>query len=286
MIMVTQLDAEQALRQVIETRETFRSVWTAIMGDGSGTIEDPDDPDYCFVRVHGLQNSVARVFNKAAPSNRDELPVLIGTTREVPHLVQVLSVDWAALPDWDGEALLPLHGDDHQFPGPDPTFIQKRAIVPLRASPQTTPDMTLQVASDFYPWDEGFKFFEGGDTEDLTARIPGDVGEGRFVLIYVDGATNALAYSNGDTYPAAWPSDVDDMIPEPPEGSIPVCAVRLVNGQTTVEEDDIYDLRIIVGPMGGSLAPAEHELDPRYGRHRGRLDTSRLWASVACCGAQ
>lgn len=285
--MVTRLDAEKALRQVIYTREQYRPLWTALMGDGTGTVQDPDDADYCFVRVHGLQSSVARVFNKAVAGNREDLPVIIGANREQPHLIQVLSVDWSTLPDWDGEALLPLHGSDHEFPGPDPVFVQKRAIVPLRASPQSTPDLTVNVAPDFYPYDEGFNFFEGADSEDLTARIPGTGGQGRFVLIYVAGATNTLAYSNG-TADTAEPETlaVPLEIPDPPEGSVPICAVRLVNGQTTIDEDDIYDLRIIVGAMGGTVAPAEHELDLRYGKHRGRLDTGHLWASVACCGAQ
>lgn len=258
------------------------------MGDGTGTVRDPDAADRVFVRVHGLQSSVASVFNKAAPTNRDGLPVLIGTTREHPHLVQVLTVDWGALPDWDGEAFLPLHGPDHQLPdGPDPVYIQKRAILPLRASPQSTPDMTLAVMPDFYPYDDGWNFFEGADTEDLTARIPGDADMGRFVTIYVDAATNALAYLNGDTGIVNPPPLAEPLtIPAPPEASVPVCAVRLYESMTVINEADIYDLRIIVSPMGGSLAPAAHALDPLGGRHTGQLDTRHLWASVACCGAQ
>lgn len=282
--MSTRLEAEQALTGLMHTRETYRPVWTALMGDGAGTIQDPDDPDKVFVRVHGLQSSVASVFNKKVPSNRPDLPVLIGSTREQPHLVQVLDVDWSALPDWGGAAVLPLHGGDHEFGGPDPVYIQKRALVPLRASAQRPPDMTLHVAPDFYPWAAGFNYFPGGDTEDLTGRVPGE-GLARFVTIYVDGATNALAYIDGDTKPAVWPLGVD-MIPEPPEGSVPICAVRLYSGMSAIVEDDIYDLRILIAPMGGSLAPAQHGLDPQHGRHTGQLDSRHIWASVACTGAQ
>jgi len=283
--MVTRLDATQALSTLMKTREAYRSVWTALMGDGAGTVTDPDDPDYVMVRVHGLQSSVARVFNKAVPTNRPDLPVLIGTTRTHPNRVQVLCVDWEALPDWDGVSLLPLHGPDHELPdGADPVYIQKRAIVPLRAGPQSTPDMTLYVAPDFYPWDDGFNYFEGGNSEDLTNRVPG-AGLHRFVTVYVDGATNALGYINGETMPAIFPLGIE-RIPEPPEGSVPICAVRLYYGMSMITEAEIYDLRIINAPMGGSLAPASHGLDPQRGRHTGQLDTRHLWASVACCGAQ
>jgi len=284
--MVTRLDAEQALRTLVDTREQYRRVWTALMGDGAGTVVNPNNPDQVFVRVHGLQSSVAAVFNKVAPTNRPDLPVLIGTTREHPHLVQVLAVDWAALPEWGGETMLPLHGDDHEVPdGCDPVYIQKRAIVPLRASPQSPPDMTVEVSPDFYPYDEGWNFFEGATSEDLTARVPG-ADLGCFVTIYVDGATNALAYLDGDTgivYPL--PLEEPLPIPLPPEGSVPVAAIRLRYGMSAIKEKDIYDLRIIVSPMGGTIAPAPHKLDPVHGRHTGRLDTSHLWASVACCGA-
>lgn len=285
--MTTRLDAEKALHRLMGTREEHRSVWTALMGDGTSTVVDPDDPDMVFVRVHGLQSSVAKIFNKAVPTNRPDLPVLIGTTREQPHLVQVLDVDWTVLPDWGGEAFLPLHGPDHQLPdGPDPVYVQKRAIVPLRASPQNPPNMTLAVAPDFYPYASGWQFFEGADTEDLTSRVPG-VHLGRFVTIYVDGATNALGYINGDTgIVEPEPLAVPLSISLPPEGSVPICAVRLYNGMTAINEADIYDLRIIVSPMGGSLAPAAHPIDPQHGRHTGQLDTRHLWASVACCGAQ
>jgi hypothetical protein len=117
--------------------------------------------------------------------------------------------------------------------------------------------------------------------------VPGDAGKGRFVLIYVDGASNALAYING-TADIVEPETlaVPLVIPDPPEGSVPICAVRLYNGMTSINEPDIFDLRIIVASMGGSLAPAAHKIDPQHGKHTGQLDTRHLWASVACCGAQ
>lgn len=283
--MVTRLDAEQALSQLMSTRETYRRVWTALMGDGAGTVTNPDNPDQVFVRVHGLQSSVAVVFNKVAPTTRPNLPVLIGTTREHPHLVQVLKVDWEALPEWGGATMLPLHGPDHEVPdGCDPVYIQKRAIVPLRASAQTVPDMTVKVSADFYPYDDGWNYFEGANSEDLTARVPSD-GEARFVTIYVDSTTNSLDYVDGDTRPATFPLEIE-RIPAPPEASVPVCAVRLCDGMSAIVETDIYDLRIIVSPLGGMVAPGPHKLDPGHGKHTGRLDTRHLWASVACCGAQ
>lgn len=283
--MATRLEAEKALGALLGTKEAYRAVWTALMGDGTGTVIDPDNADRVFVRVHGLQNSVANIFNKSVPTNRPDLPVLIGVKREQPHLVQVLGVDWSTLPSWDGAAMLPIHGSDHEVPyGSDPVYIQKRAIVPLRASRQTVADMTLQVAGDFYPWDDGWNYFEPSDSASFAARVPG-AGLSRFVTMYVDGATNLLAYVNGDTQPAGWPLGVD-LIPDAPEGSVPICAVRLENGQTTIVEADIYDLRIIVSPIGGSLAPLAHALDPKGLRHTDQLDTRHLWASVACCGAQ
>ena len=282
--MTTRLQAEQALSRLMRTTESYRQFWTALMGDGSGVIQDPDDPDRCFVRVHGLQNSVASVFNKAVPTSRNDLPVLIGTTRLQPHLVQVLQVDWSALPEWGGVTLLPEHGPDHELPdGCDPVYIQKRAIVPLRASAQTTPDMTLYVADDFYPYEDNFVYFPGGNTEDMTARVPAG-GTARFVLVYIDPETNALAYINGETVGLAWPLGVD-AIPVPPENSVPICAARLTTTTTSITEGDIYDLRILNAPMSRAGGPV-HALDPKGGQHTGQLDTSYLWASVACCGAQ
>lgn len=284
--MATRLDAEQALGQLLSTREQYRPVWTALMGDGAGTVEDPDNPDRVFVRVHGLQSSVALVFNKSVPTRRNDLPVLIGTTRELPNLVQVLGVDWSALPEWAGEIYLPEHGETHVADGVDPVWVQKRAILPLRASPQATPDLTVAVAPDFYPYDDGLQLFAGADSEDMTSRVPG-THLGRFVLVYVDGATNALAYINGDTGITIPPPLAEPLvIPDPPEGSVPVCALRLYNGMTAINEADIYDLRIIVSAMGGSLVPAAHDLDPVDGRHTGSLDTAHLYAPVACTGAQ
>lgn len=285
--MVTRLDAEQALRKMVATREEYRAVWTALLGDGTGTVVDPDDPDRVFVRVHGLQSSVARVFNKVVPATHNDLPVFIGTTRVLPHFVQVLGIDWGALPEWGGEIFLPIHGATHELPdGYDPVYIQKRAILPLRASPQEPPDMTVNVFPDFYPWNDGFQFFEGADSEDLTSRVPG-TDLGRFVLIYLDGGTNTLGYIDGATGIVAPPGLAEPLtMPDPPEACVPICAVRLYNGMTVINEADIYDLRIIVSPMGGSLSPAAHGLDPLHEKHTGRLDTRHLWASVACCGAQ
>lgn len=282
--MSTRLEAEQALANLVRTREQYRAVWTALMGDGAGNVVDPGNPDMVFVRVHGLQSSVAKVFNKTVPTNRPNLSVLIGVTREQPHLVQVLGVDWSALPEWGGATMLPLHGTEHEFGGADPVFVQKRAIVPMRASAQRPATMFLDVAADFYPWDDGFNYWPGGPTEDLTGRVPG-AGLARFVTIYVDGATNTLGYIDGEAGPIVWPLGIE-TIPEPPQGSVPICAVRLYDGMSAIVENDIYDLRILNSPMGGSLAPGSHALDPGHGPHTGQLDTRHLWASVACCGAQ
>jgi hypothetical protein len=144
--------------------------------------------------------------------------------------------------------------------------------------------MTLAVAADFYPWDDGFQYFEGGDTEDLTARIPTG-GRHRFVTVYVDGETNSLAYLDGDATSIIFPLGVD-AIEMPPEGSVPICAVRLYTGQTTIVEEDIYDLRILISPSPGSTLPAAHPLDPVGGRHTGLLDACNIWSPVACTGAQ
>jgi hypothetical protein len=75
---------------------------------------------------------------------------------------------------------------------------------------------------------------------DLTASVPGVIGH-RYVLVYVDGITNTAGTTDGTIVPIAAAAPIPDLT----VSTIPIILVDLENGETTIEEDDIFDWRFL-----------------------------------------
>ncbi len=111
--------------------------------------------------------------------------------------------------------------------------------------------MRVYVEADYYPWESGWTWFEGGYSSDLSGYVPSNDGDVVPVLIYIDCSTNSVAEQAGDAFPLSIPpSDVDDQIPAAPEGSIPLACVFLRSSTTSIDWEDMYDLRLLAQPVG------------------------------------
>ena len=251
------------LETKFDKREKRPQRFRAIMGDGTGAVKVPGKRNYVYVRRLG-RGLIEECLNNKAPA-RDGLPIIAGCSHESPDLLQVLEVDWTSFAEPGSYAYAPPHHESHEFRnvygGDDVVWVQKQQVLPLLAHPTSPVSMSVVVLDDWYPWDTGWHYFEEVTSADLTAHIPALAGQARYVLISVDGATEALQYTIGDLFPILLPpADAENMIPAPPLGSIPIVGVYLTGVTTAIDWGNLYDLRLFNQPIGGSLYPGPHAL--------------------------
>lgn len=138
------------------------------------------------------------------------------------------------LPGYTGTPLLPQHGRDHEPGGYDPLNVYAEMMVMLRTDPGG--GLTVNVGLYRYSVDGTAKVFDGYNGYDLSVYVPA-AGLARYVLVYLDSTTNALAIASGDTS-----VDLDTEEPTRPDlpgGAIASSYVRLAGEQTTIERTDI-----------------------------------------------
>jgi len=252
------------LASKLDEQETKPQRFRATMGDGTGTIKVPGKRNYVYIRRLG-RGRIEECLNNKAPI-RDGLKVIAGYSHESPDLLQILEVDWSSFAAPGQYSYAVPHHESHEFRnvhgGDDVVWVQKQQILPLLVYPRDPSSMFVNVFGGWYPFDTGWHYFEATVSADLSGNVPvGGGGEARFVLIGIDGATENLQYTSGDIFPAFLPPpDMEDRIPAPPGGSIPLAAIYLPFGTTAIAWENIYDLRLFNQPVGGSVSPGVHNL--------------------------
>ncbi len=248
----------------LDEREPQPLRFEALIGDGTGG--DPRVPNklnYVFVRRTG-RGVIEECLNTRVAA-RNDLPVIVGYSHELPAVLQVLAGKWERIAELGSYAYMPSHHQAHEFQnefgGDDVTWIQSQQLLPLLAQPTSPESMTVTVYEGLYPWLAGWHYFDGDVSPSFVGSVPGIAGEGRYSLLSIDGATETLQITDGITFPA-WlpPVDYEDMIPGPPAGAIPIVAVFLLSGTTEISWDIMWDARLFAQPTGGSVTPAPHNL--------------------------
>jgi hypothetical protein len=239
------MSEEETIRlwqDVFDSKETVRKYRNAFAGDGAGTVDVSGEPGYIWCRYSADQSKVSKVFSMVRGIPED-FPIQIGRRSPDDEFEQVLWINWTQYQDIVSEDTVnnfntSNHGESHNAAsGADPAPIDLRNILEMRGRAQDVADLTIFVERTQYLYGDEVKRYPG-ETLDLTASVPGVVGH-RYASVYVDGATNAAAVTDGTIVPIASAAP----IPDPIANTIAVCLVDLENGQTTITEDDIFDWR-------------------------------------------
>lgn len=273
-----------ALATILSGKEDRTEYISGALGtyDSAGTqiITVTARPDYVYVTVRGQQSEVIQAFNDKVYLQFG-LPVILIKDPLQPQSYKILSRDSGKYQSWGGNAGLVNHGNQHSFSGDtsagvDVVYTYKRQMAqPLLCHPQSTLDMTVYVESDFYYWNGSYVRFAGAASASLTPYLPMP-GLLRFVLVYMDGATNTIQFLQGTDF-------LQDTVLFPPTGGvvaqipslnpsvgIPLSAILLDAAMTSVGWDSLYDMRPMLSTPAGTL-PLPHALDPAQGFHTGSL---------------
>lgn len=244
------LRAEHAAQGFYQRRQN--EPLEALAGDGAGNVEVTGRLNWIYVRISGDANRVMVAYNASAYEfYEDDSLTLQWVKRTGLGYYEVIGYGGSVVYDVGGTGgggSFKSHAWQHErrdfgYGGHDPVDVFARMIVPLRARPQTTPDMTLHVEIGFNPL-TGNKY-AGGDSAAFTA--PAVLGQSRYDLLYL-GDDDALHILQGTA--AGTPSE-----PPMPAGTVPLAYVLLDSSSTTITESMVEDARLIVGfvsTSGGS----------------------------------
>jgi hypothetical protein len=263
-------ELERALRDMFDTLDHAKGI-PAILGDGAGNVAHPRIENHVWIQLltdPATGNvKLATAYNAVVPERHGILVYVKPSRRRGRRPYEIVGPYGQELypgRDWAYDGAGP-HALMHLWPdGADIISINPRQIIGLRAREQDTPDMTLQVDAGWYDR-EGFKEFAGGNSPAFTDPAP----NWRWDLLVID-TGDALAIETGTpgTYETV-------TVPTPSAGVVPICAVLLGPGQTSITETCIYpDLRFVPHSEGGSLPDHDHSGDPGDG---GQLDWDDIW---------
>lgn len=231
----------------------------ALAGDGAGNVDVADRLNWIYVRPRGDLDKVTTAYNKSAFDFAENDSVLIRWVKRTGlGYYEVTGYSGAVvydIDDGDNEGTTQGGVKNHAWQherrdlgegGPDPLDVYARMVMPLRARPQTVPNMTLYVEAGWNPLTG--KKWNGGNSPVFTA--PAGPGQARYDLLYL-GDDDALHVLNGATVTGASPTE-----PDMPAGTCPLAFVWLTTGLTSIVEDYVEDARLIVGfvsPSGGAI---------------------------------
>lgn len=238
-----------------QTKEFQNRRIPATLGDGSGNVTIAVRSRFVYAMLSD-GTVIPGVFNGKVP-NVSGTPVWLGYTDLDPNHLQVIDV--RQVYDDPLLAALPDHGYQHEYGGEDVAFIWSQQLMSWNVLP--TANFTVKVyKQNFFT---GSQYIKGGTQDfDLTSLVPGS---GAFyVLVQVSLTTLLVTTKSGAS------TDVTlldgSFIPLPDDGCVPLAAVRLYSGQSSISfgdpnTTDIADLRNIalsMAVLGGGDTVSDH----------------------------
>ncbi len=237
--------------------------------NGVNTVEVGNRSSYVWVRLRSNTNEVIQAFNDQI-SPVYGLPVVVVRDETDRNKYRIKGKDLGVYQSWNNTAYLPRHGNQHSFNpdaggGGDVTFIFNRQFMPLAVHPSgTSGGGNVYVQPYAYYQGAQWKYAGGTGTASLFPYKPTGT-SARMVLVYLDNDGNPQLLP-GSTYFASNITGNAAVLPYVPTLSattdIPLAAIRLVSGTSTLVWDNIYDLRPLI--VGDGFVPtgtvAGHEI--------------------------
>jgi hypothetical protein len=262
------IDAERAALEYTGRERLRNDTIQGVLGDGGGKLNVPGRMGWLYVRLHGDPNRVVTAWCPTSIPMVEGLVVDLQRTYSGGRSFYKIEgrsaiVQYGQDPFFSSgiSGTVGAHAQQHQRKdfgagGFDPLDIYTRALVSLRATPQFTPDMTVQVAPGYY-YINGLHKWEGGNSPAFDPIAGGNLfnPHSRFDLLYL-GADGALHIIKGTEVAGA--ATIDPSVV--PANCIPIAYIFFSTNQTTITESQIVDARVILAAAttsSGYNAPAD-----------------------------
>lgn len=268
--MTDLLRAESELEGFVQRERGRGDTIQGVLGDGAGhvIVTDPGRAGFFWVRLYGDPNSVVQAWCATSIPPVNDLTVDLQRVRSgggslYSIVGRSVFMRYPQDPFFSSgvSGMVGSHAAQHALRdraggGFDPVDVFPRALTPLRGRAQTVPDMTVYVEPGNYYANNQYRTWNGGSSpvfDPATSIALNPFNFNRFDLLYL-GADGNLAVVKGTEVQFSTPSYA-----QLPLNTIPICFVYIQSGQTTIQEKDLIDARVILvaatTPVGGN-APA------------------------------
>lgn len=245
--------AIRAWKKVLGGKENAQIIRFALTGDGSSaaTADVESRLGYAWVRYDDEPHKVAMVRNRWIPGVVQNVAVIIGKRYPTDKEVQILGINTELYDQaWNNDQflgyLLPRHGPTHHAVyGSDPAELDIRNILNGKVIPTSPASLGVTVEPLAY-MAYGQRLLFGGDGISFIGDVPGITSYQRYALITLDIVEGRLRKILGVSNPLS----ASPTPPDCPIWNIPLGLVLLYNGQTEVEEANIYEYRVAFQPAG------------------------------------
>ena len=245
--MTTFDEAVKAIKQHGTQYQAALEAWPAYLGDGAGTVIG-SQRRYYYCRYPSANSPAVEVLAGDCPPI-DGLRVMIGYSADLPDTRKIVSWDDPKLDN----SLTPIrqHATQHAYLSGDTVWVDWRQITQLKVQPYS--GLLIYINGGVLPRD-GIDTYINPVVVDLFDSVPTSSGQGLYALISLD-SNGAVVITDGTPVTPSSALSIEN-VPDTPTGNFRLAAVRLVYGQTTVEEygtrTDILDLRWPQESIAGS----------------------------------
>ena len=227
---------------------------------GSKVVEVPTRLGFVYVRLRSDLSETIKAYNDKV-ANVYDLPVLVIRDENSKNHYSIYSKDNGVYENWGSTTYLPRHGAQHSYdpssPGGDIVWVWDNQFMQFAPIPSgSSGGMNIIIEPGMFYSDRYSRWIYAGNTgtQSFNPYKPtGTSANVNFVYIDFDGNPQIEA---GSSFLASvtGTSEIFSYLPAMPlDTEIPICAVRLLSGTSTILWDNIYNLRQF--PAGYNLAP-------------------------------
>jgi hypothetical protein len=260
------LNAFNNLDLVKKNKDYYISGILGFTLNGRDIVDVPNRLGYVYVRIHNNDNELIQAYNdKVSPVYG--LPVLVIRDDVDATRYRIYGRDTGAYNDWQtSSAYLPRHGDQHSFnpnsPGGDISWIYDEQFTPLLVYPSGTYGAGMVLIAPDLIWHNSMWQAVGGTgTASLLSYKPtGTTASLLLISLDVNGNPKTTLASSSITATITGGNALLTYLPTPSNYDIPLAMVRLVSGTSTIQWNNLYDLRSfacenVTGSAGGGGDP-------------------------------
>lgn len=255
-----------------QNKEEIYSGELGIPQNGRKIVEVPNRDGYVYARLLTNKNELIQALNTSVPAVYG-LPVQIRRVKNTYTIIGKTYTRYSNQGSGVGGGVIPLprHGGQHSLNpdlsmGSDTVWVYSRQFMSMLAYPSGTSSMMLGFNSAFYQYGNQWVYAPTNQSPSFAPYLPTGATNARMALYYLDAADNSLKISAGSTFSGGItdPALLAPYIPYPPTNTIPLMAVKLITGTTTLDWSNLYDVRPFFqvpatgtggGGGGGSSSP-------------------------------
>jgi hypothetical protein len=255
------------LKKRTEPRQNLLSGNLGITLGGQELVDVPGRSGFVYVRLLNNTSELIQAYNGIV-SPIYNLPILVKRNKD---RYEIYGRDTLRYQNWGTTPYLPIHGNQHSFDktnggGGDLVWVHQEQFYPLAVTPSGTYESpNVIVAPYLYNWYGEWHYYAGGGAPDCALAHPTGSSSTQVLLLCLDGDAGTLHYITGSVEAPHLITGSAGLFPHlpsyDPDTDIPLAAICITTGTTTIGWEEIYDVRQFFGREqtgGGTGSVSNH----------------------------